>query len=157
MGLILQQTNEGLLATDGIDFSLRYNGDLTDTIKFGYAIDGTWTNSNKFLASPGGDNRECVGFFSVNCGSIQPEFSMSNRFTFTFDEIYNLSLRHRFISSVQQEPLDIIENGEAFIGISPLFGQVDFTRIPAENYFDLSGQWDISDNVAFTGNRSEPV
>lgn len=149
LGLILQQTNSGALATDGIDVAVRYSTDLTDNIGLAMSFDGTWTNKNTFRASPTSVNRDCLGFYSVNCDP-QSEFAFSQRTSLTFEEDYTLSLRWRYLSGVEQEPLDIAENGEAFIGDSPLFGAVDFTEIPAEHYFDLSFQWDVSENVLFT-------
>ncbi len=149
-GLVLAQSNLGTIATDGIDVSLRYNTDLTDMIGLALSFDGTWTNKNTFQATPTAIDRDCVGFYSVNCGSPQSEFAFSQRTSLTFDEDFTLSLRWRYLSSLEQEPLDIAENGPAFIGNSPLFGDVDFTQIPAESYFDLSGQWDVSENVLIT-------
>lgn len=148
-GLVLAQSNLGTIATDGIDVSLRYNTDVTDMIGLALSFDGTWTNKNLFQATPTAINRECVGFYSVNCNP-QSEFAFSQRTSVTFDEDYTLSLRWRYLSAVEQEPLDIAENGAAFIGNSPLFGDVDFTKIPSESYFDLSFQWDVSENLLFT-------
>lgn len=148
-GLILQQSNLGTIATDGIDLSVRYGTPLTDNIDLSMSFDGTWTNKNLFQATPTSINRECVGFYSVNCNP-QSEFSFSQRTSLTFSEEFTLSLRWRYLSGVEQEPQDIIDNGQAFIGNSPLFGDVDFTQIPAESYFDLTGQWDISENVLLT-------
>jgi len=149
-GLVLQQSNLGKIATDGIDVSLRYNTDISDMIGLALSFDGTWTNSNTFQATPIGLDRECVGFYSVNCGSPQSEFAFSQRTSVTFDEDFTVSLRWRYLSALEQEPQDIIDNGEAFIGNSPLFGDVDFTEIPSESYFDLSFQWDVSENLLFT-------
>ncbi len=149
LGLILQQSNLGTIATDGIDVAVRYNTDLTDNIGLAMSFDGTWTNKNTFQATPTSINRECINFYSVNCNP-QSEFAFSQRTSLTFDEDYTLSLRWRYLSGVEQEPQDIIDNGEAFIGDSPLFGNVDFTEIGAEHYFDLSFQWDVSENVLFT-------
>ncbi len=149
-GLVLQQSNLGTIATDGVDLSIRYSTDLTDNIGLAMSFDGTWTNKNTFQATPIGLNRECVGFYSVNCGSPQSEFAFSQRTSLTFEEDYTLSLRWRYLSALEQEPQDIIDNGAAFIGTSPLFGEVDFTQIPAESYFDLSFQWDVNENVLFT-------
>ncbi|PHR19133.1 MAG: TonB-dependent receptor [Sphingopyxis sp.] len=149
-GLVLQQSNLGKIATDGIDVSMRYNTELTDMIGLGLSFDGTWTNSQTFQATPTSIDRECVGFYSVNCASPQSEFSFSQRTSLTFDQDYTLSLRWRYLSAIEQEPLDKVNNGPAFIGNSPLFGDVDFTKIPAESYFDLSFQWDVSENVLFT-------
>lgn len=150
-GLILDLTNQGTITTDGIDVSVRYQTELTDNIGLNLSFDGTWTNSNKFEASPISLDRECVGFYSVNCQSIQPEFSFSQRTTVSFWDEFDLSLRWRFLSGVEQEPEDILNgNGPAFQGNSPLFGDVDFQKIPSESYFDLTGQWDISENVLLT-------
>ncbi|WP_422342640.1 TonB-dependent receptor domain-containing protein [Parasphingorhabdus sp.] len=149
LGLVLAQSNLGTIATDGIDVSVRYSTDITDMIGLSMSFDGTWTNKNLFQASPTALNRECIGFYSVNCNP-QSEFAFSQRTSVTFDEDYTLSLRWRYLSGVEQEPQDIIDNGEAFIGDSPLFGSVDFTEIPAESYFDLSFQWDVSENVLLT-------
>lgn len=149
LGLVLQQSNLGTISTDGIDVSVRYSTDITDSIGLALSFDGTWTNENLFQATPTAINRECVGFYSVNCNP-QSEFAFSQRTSFTFDEDYTLSLRWRYLSGVEQEPLDIANNGPAFQGTSPLFGEVNFQEIPAESYFDLSFQWDISENVLFT-------
>ncbi|MGB5722930.1 MAG: TonB-dependent receptor [Parasphingorhabdus sp.] len=149
-GLVLQQSNLGKIATDGVDVSLRYNTDLTDNIGLALSFDGTWTNKNKFQATPTGLDRECVGYYSVNCGSPQSEFAFSQRTSLTFEEDFTMSLRWRYLSALIQEPQDVVDNGAAFIGNSPLFGDVDFTKIPAESYFDLSGQWDVSENVLIT-------
>jgi len=149
-GLILQQSNLGKIATDGIDLSLRYKAELSDMIGLALSFDGTWTNSQTFQATPTSVDRECVGFYSVNCASPQSEFSFSQRTSLTFDQDYTLSLRWRYLSAIEQEPLDIANNGAAFIGNSPLFGDVNFTKIPAESYFDLSFQWDVSENVLLT-------
>ncbi|MEP3226103.1 MAG: TonB-dependent receptor [Parasphingorhabdus sp.] len=154
-GLLLNQSNLGRIATDGIDLSVRYGTDITDSIGVNFAFDGTWTNKNTFQAFPGGLNRDCVGFYSVNCGSIQPEFTFTQRTTVTFEEEFSLSLRWRYLSSTEQEPLDIFNgpnggNNPAFQGNTALFGDVDFQQIPSESYFDLTGQWDISENVLLT-------
>jgi iron complex outermembrane receptor protein len=149
-GLVLQQSNLGKIATDGIDVSARYSTDITNNIGLALSFDGTWTNKNKFQATSTGLDRDCVGFYSVNCGSPQSEFAFSQRTSVTFDQDYTLSLRWRYLSGIEQEPQDILDNGAAFIGNSPLFGEVDFTKIPAESYFDLSFQWDVSENVLLT-------
>lgn len=149
-GLILQQSNLGRVGTDGIDVSAQYKTDLTDTIGLSLSFDGTWTNRQTFQATPVSVNRECVGYFSVNCGSPQSEWAFTQRTSLTFNEDFTMSLRWRYLSSLKQEPLDIEENGPAFVGESPLFGNVNFGRIPDEHYFDLTMQWDLSEHVLLT-------
>lgn len=148
-GLFLNASNLGLIETDGIDFALRYGFDLTDTVGLSLSSNATWTFANTFQATPTGLNRECVGFYSVNCNP-QSEVVVDSRVTASFDDFVSLSLRWRYLSGVEQEPQDIIDNGEAFIGNSPLFGDVDFTQIPDESYFDLTGQFDVTENILLT-------
>lgn len=150
-GFLQNLTNLGRLYTDGIDLRVNYGTDLTDDLTLNLSFEGTWTNENVFQAIAGESvERDCVGFFSVNCGAIQPEFVFNQRTTLNFMEDYSLSLRWRYLSGVEQEPLDIADQGAAFIGNSSVFGDVDFTQIPAESYFDLSFQWDVMENVLFT-------
>ncbi|MGB3471514.1 MAG: TonB-dependent receptor [Erythrobacter sp.] len=156
-GLLLNLTNLGALQTDGIDLRVNYGTDLTNDISLALNFEGTWTRENRFQAIAGSEdsvNRDCVGFFSVNCNP-QPEFVFNQRTTLSFFDEYSLSLRWRYLSSLEQEPLDALPTedggqGPAFIGESPLFGDVNFTQIPAESYFDLTFQWDVIENVLFT-------
>lgn len=143
-GLFQPLSNLGRLATDGIDAKINYTKDL-GFANWALNAVGTWTNSNKFQATPSSVNRECVGLYSVNCGlsgSIQPEFQWSVRNTLSF-ETFDVSLLWRYIDGVKYE------DGDAFVG--ELDGkQVDFNSIPAEHYFDLTGRFHASDNLTFT-------
>ncbi len=150
-GFLQNLTNLGRLYTDGVDLRVNYGTDLSDNLTLDLSFEGTWTNENVFQAIAGQSvERDCVGFYSVNCGSIQPEFVFNQRTTLNFMDEYSLSLRWRYLSGVEQEPLDIADQGAAFIGNSSVFGDVDFTQIPAESYFDLTFQWDVMENVLFT-------
>lgn len=152
-GLLLNLTNLGRIKTDGLDASVNWGTELTDTIGFDLAVNGTWTNQNRFQAISGSADspfRDCVGFYSVNCGSVQPEFVIDTRSSFSFGDDALLSLRWRYLSGTEQEPLDIASQGPAFIGNTALFGDVDFTQIPAESYFDLTGQFYAMENLTLT-------
>ena len=154
-GLLLNLSNLGTIKTDGIDVSLRYRTDLTDTIGFRFSTDGTWTNRNKFKATPTSIDRECVSYYSVNCGSIQPEFVVNTRATLSFFDELDLSLAWRYLSGVEYEPLQRAQTGDAFIGtlpdgVGPVVGQdVNFNEIGAEHYFDLSARWAATENFEF--------
>jgi outer membrane receptor protein involved in Fe transport len=152
-GLLLNLTNLGRIRTDGIDVAVNWGTELTDSIGFDIGVNGTWTNQNRFQAIAGSEDspfRDCVGFFSVNCGSIQPEFVVDTRTSLSFADDALLSLRWRYLSAVEQEPLDIESQGPAFIGNTALFGDVDFTQIPAESYVDLTAQFYATENMTFT-------
>ena len=165
-GLLAAISNLGTVQTDGIDLAINYRTPLTQGVKLALAFQGNWTNSSTFQAAPGLINRECIGYYSVNCGgaasaaaggsgSIQPEFTWNTRATFTFVDNIDLSVLWRHIDGVRQEPDDIINgNGAAFTGSltgGALAGrQADFTRIPSYDYIDLSTRIGIAENFDLT-------
>lgn len=148
-GVFLPLSNQGTIKTDGIDVALNYTHEF-DWAELNLAFNGNWTNSSKFRSKEGSIFRECVGFYSVNCGapgngttafgsvgSIQPEFSWNARTTLTFDNI-DMSLLWRHISSVDVEPLV----AEQFLE--------DFRHIKAFDWFDLTLRFEPNKNLTFT-------
>lgn len=159
-GLPQPRTNLGRIATDGIDLNFNYTRDFGD-IGFLFNFAGNWTRSSEFQASPTSINRECVGYFSVNCsltGSILPEFSWNARATFTLDRV-DLSVLWRYIDAVEYEGIapDAAARGVTplfsgtITGPSPLAGEThDFNRISAYSYFDLAVRFQATDNFDLT-------
>ncbi|WP_062731550.1 TonB-dependent receptor domain-containing protein [Sphingobium abikonense] len=157
-GLFLGLSNLGTLKTDGVDFSVNYGRDV-GFAKLSLSLTGNWTGSSKFQASPTSLNRECTGYYSVNCASIQPEWQFSQRTTLSF-ETFDISLLWRYIDAVSYEPAAYDDDLAAAIG----FGCADpegadpdgcvvdpeFRKIPAEHYFDLTGRFHVSDNITLT-------
>lgn len=165
-GLFGTTNNLGRLFTDGIDVLMNYNADL-GFASLDWSFVGNWTHSSKFnanAADPDSINRECVGYYSVNCsftGSIQPEYQFSNRFTLGFDKV-DLSLLWRWQDSVQFEPLQLQADLDAALG-SPAdcpdpngadtggcMVNPEFRKIKAAHYFDLTGRFSVSDNLTVT-------
>ncbi len=151
-GFITQSSNLGEINTDGIDLAINYNTDL-GFAGLNLSVNGNWTNSSRFQANPAAIDRECVGFFSSNCGSIQPELSFNNRATLQFDD-FDVSLLWRYIDGVELEP-EVFENG-MFLGSPGSPGAVagspftDFTVIDAEHYFDFTVRAQATDNIEVT-------
>jgi outer membrane receptor protein involved in Fe transport len=166
-GLFLTLSNLGEIKTDGIDVTMNYNTDL-GFAKLGLTFQGNWTRSSKFKATPTAAEgfRECVGLFGQNCGSpggaaadvgsIQPEFSWTQRTTLSFENV-DLSLLWRHISAVQTE------GGNSYNGPVPgtqsavpgapapgTFGTRNFNFFEAADYFDLSTRIGVGDNLTFT-------
>lgn len=138
-GLPQVLTNQGALATDGIDVAVNYQKEL-GFADWSLSVLGNWTNSATFNANasdPDSINRECVGFFSTNCGSIQPELSFTTRNTLSFDDV-DVSLLWRYIDGVEVEPL-VAGN---FLP--------EFEQIGAEHYFDLTVRAQASENLEVT-------
>ncbi len=160
-GLLLNLSNLGTIKTDGIDVSLRYRTDLTDDIGFRFSTDGTWTNKNEFESVPGAGFNDCIGYYSVNCGSIQPELVFNTRATFSFFDQLDLSLLWRYLDGVKYEPRQFdadLAAAEADpagcpdpLGADPggCIVEEDFRSISTEHYFDLSARWMATENFEF--------
>ncbi|MEL4403099.1 hypothetical protein AAEJ42_23000, partial [Shewanella algae] len=74
------------------------------TVKWTLAASGNYTFHSKYQATATSLDRECVGYYSVNCnysGSLQPKYTWSVRNTFTKGSV-DLSLLWRHISSMKQ-------------------------------------------------------
>ncbi|MDO9362860.1 MAG: TonB-dependent receptor, partial [Sphingopyxis sp.] len=141
-------TNSGRLATDGIDVSASWKTDLTDDIALSLSFAGNYTLHSKFRAEAGGLNRECVGYYSINCtsvGSILPKFSFNQRTTVSFGDV-DVSLLWRHISGTKQEPFDADESN--FGSNGPAFPA--FQKIKAFNWFDLTTRAAVTDNFELT-------
>ena len=142
-GILLPLSNLGNIFTDGIDVSANYRQDLG----FGALVlsfNGTWTNRNKFQATPTSLNRECVSYYSINCGSIQPEFTFNQRTTLTVGGA-DLSLLWRYLSPVTYEPAALADDIAA--GGGPL---EEFQRIGAAHYFDLTSRFEVNEHFDVT-------
>ena len=160
LGLPQTLSNQGRLFTEGVDLIANYSRDLGFTkwssgFVLNYAISQTF-NANVFSATP--LDRECVGYYSANCGftgSMQPKWQWSWRNTFTFGKL-DASLLWRHITGMQQEPLDVAANGAAFSGPLPVgFGYregetVDFGKVSSYDWFDLTLRFNVNDNLTFT-------
>jgi len=133
-GVILQLSNLGKIETSGIDFGVAYLFDFADLGRLSWNLNSTYTFENKFQATPVSANRDCVGYYSTNCGNIQPALTINQRLTWSWQK-FDFSLRHRYIDGVEIEP--------AFKGeFLPKFESID-----SYNYFDFTVRAGLSDNV----------
>ena len=164
-GLFGLTNNQGRLYTDGFDLLVNYNADL-GFASLDWSFVGNWTRHSKFnanVASPDSLNRECVGYYSVNCsftGSIQPEFQFSNRFTLGFDKV-DLSLLWRWTDKVTYEPAQLQADIDAAatnpdcpdatgVDAGQCVVNPEFRQIKAKHYFDMTARFNVSDNLTFT-------
>jgi outer membrane receptor protein involved in Fe transport len=162
-GLLANLTNLGRLFTDGVDVTMAYKSDLPFAdAKLNLSFAGNYTAHSKFQAAPGALNRECVGFYSPNCGSpggpglgsIQPKYQFTQRSTLSFGDI-DVSLLWRYIHGVEFEPAQFeadIEGCKDPLGADPDQCAVDprFRSINAKHYFDLTTRIGVSENFDFT-------
>lgn len=142
-GLFVGLSNLGRLATDGIDLTMNYRRDL-GFADLALSFVGNWTNKSTFQSTPTSINRDCVGIYSVNCGSLQPEFQWTTRATLGFEGA-DVSLLWRHIDSFRAE------NGGLFIGTPIGFtSQEDFNTIGSYDYFDVTTRFDLLENLTVT-------
>jgi outer membrane receptor protein involved in Fe transport len=157
-GLFAPLDNLGTLKSDGIDLVMNYSHEFGD-IKWNASFVGNYTIHQKFKATPTGLDRDCVGYYSVNCGftgSLPPKYQWSLRNTFTYGK-WDMSVLWRHISGMTYEPAQAAADGQGLFagtapaGTGPIAGTaVDFNKIPAFDYFDLTLRWNVSDNFTFT-------
>jgi outer membrane receptor protein involved in Fe transport len=141
-GIFLASSNLGRLKTDGIDLTVNYRRDI-GFADLSMALNGNWTNSSTFQATPSSINRECVGQMNPDCGSLQPKLQWSLRTTLGFEKV-DVSMLWRHIDGFSGD-------SEAFKGTINGWGNVDFTKIPSYDYFDLTTRVKITDNLTLTG------
>ena len=99
-GIPLTLSNLGTLETDGIDVTANYRYDFGPA-RLNLNFSGSWTNHQKFKATPTSLNRDCVGFYSTSCaptGSLIPEFYWNARATVSVKAV-DFSVLWRHISN----------------------------------------------------------
>ncbi|MBO6688296.1 MAG: TonB-dependent receptor [Henriciella sp.] len=130
--------NAAELSTKGIDISVDYSFDTDSYGTFGVYSLVTYTDESNFIPLPGEDPIEAVGFYGATVGEPTPEWSFNTRFDWALGD-YGARLRWTRISSVED---DLFANG----GTPDLF----ITGVDAYDQFDLTGFWDVTDNVSLT-------
>ncbi len=164
-GVPIPLSNSGRIRTDGVDVGASYRTGLPffEDTRLSLTFQGTYTRNQEFQSDPTQVPRECVGFYSNNCGfpagSPQPKYRFSQRTTLTFGDI-DVSLLWRYLHSLRYEPRQQQEDIQAAIGrgcVDPTGADpngcvVDprFRSIDAKHYFDLSTRYGITENFDFT-------
>lgn len=149
-GLPLALSNTGNLATKGVDFSVKYAHDL-GPVMWSSSLVGNWTDTSTYQAVTGVSlDRECVGLYSSNCSSIQPDYAFNWRNTFTYDKL-DVSLNWRHIAGAEYENA---ATDKALIGVpsgKPSLGSQNFNKTDDYSLFDLTLRYTITDNITVTG------
>ena len=139
-GLPAVLTNQGTLETSGFDLTGSYTLE-TPVGPLGWTGVLNYTSESKFQASPTAINRECTGYYSVNCGSLQPEWMANNRFTLrteAFGRDLNVSVLWRYLDEMVTEP----SQAARF--------RPEYTQMDSANYLDVTFQGSITDEFQYT-------
>ena len=166
-GLFAPLSNLGKLQATGIDATINYKRDLGTLFnapaKFNISFSGNHTINAKFQATPTSVDRECAGFYSVNCGpslgEVIPKWTANTRTTLSLGRM-DLSLLWRYIHKVQLEPAQLESDLDAAIaagctdpeGTDPDGCMIDprFRHIKAHNYFDLATRFNVNEHFDLT-------
>jgi iron complex outermembrane receptor protein len=136
-GVVLALDNIGQNQREGVDISATYQFDLADlgadpamgsiALQFNGTVFTDITNQ----PTPVSTRRDCLGVYSVACGGPKPEFKSSTRATWMFGD-FDASVLWNYIGPVDAEAS----------GFLPAFSSIE-----AYHYFDLSGGWNVTDEL----------
>jgi len=140
--------NNAKLETEGVDIQVNYSLDtdfglFDDSSTFSVNWLGTYVIKNDFL--PDNDPNtvfiHCAGNFGPGCGTPDPEFRFTTRFSYASGPL-SASLKWTYYGGTDQG--DIENNGvDATTLSSP--------RLKAKNYFDLTASYDINETYQVYG------
>jgi outer membrane receptor protein involved in Fe transport len=151
-------TNTGYLSTKGFDFEANYQADLDDWGLTGDGslsinLVGTLLNSLTTEPLPGLGSYNCGGLYGVVCGTPNPKWRHKLRVTWSSPWDVDFSIDWRHLSGVAFDANTtntLLGGGPAtYTGCGTLHGVGDCSdaRIPAFDYFDISANWTVRDNV----------
>lgn len=151
-GPFLALSNLGRIKTSGFDFALNAAQDF-DFGQIALGVNATYTEQNLFQATPLSINRECVNFYSINCGTPQPDIFVNTRLTYSSpSRDTDISLLWQYLANTQIEPR--APNPQLPVGEPTTGGPANvfpaFARIPAFSYFDLALRQRVMDNITAT-------
>lgn len=140
-GVSLPTSNLGKLRTTGWDLGAFYGMDLPSNYGgLSFFANVNYVTKWDFQATPTSINRDCISFYSVNCGAGIPEWKANARATWSVSD-FDVSLLYRYIDGMEVEPLA----AESVGGFLPAF-----SKIGSYSYWDLTGAWQVLDNVRLT-------
>jgi outer membrane receptor protein involved in Fe transport len=137
-GVNLFTTNLDYRLAEGVDFSVDTDWDLAEFGELSVGFFATLQTANESQSSATTPVIDCLGRFGNDCQPT-PELRFNQRTTWRKGP-YTASLLWRYF-------------GEVDIQDSQRAGTFDaFETIDAQHRFDLSGSWDINDNVTLSAN-----
>lgn len=151
-GPTLALSNLGTIKTSGFDLALNAVQDF-DFGQIALGVNATYTQENLFQATSLSINRECVNFYSVNCGVPQPDIFVNTRLTYSSpSRNTDVTLMWQYLANTQIEPAaptPQLPTGEpTTAGPATVFPA--FQTIPAFSYFDLALRQRVLTNLTAT-------
>jgi len=142
-GFITDTTvNEGQLSTKGIDLKASYRVSMARLGSLLFSFEGTHAQNLETTPVPGFGSYDCVGFYGATCGAANPKWRHVFNATWStpWDGL-DLNVRWRYIGADDSEQTS---SNPFLTGTSFAAGH---SHIPAFNYIDLTGTFNIYKNV----------
>jgi outer membrane receptor protein involved in Fe transport len=135
-------TNIGTKEAEGIDFNFGYSGvEIGRAGSLNFSLVGTYFDKLVTDPIPGiVESYDCVGFHSSVCGTPTNEWRHMARVSWVTPWDVDVSLGWRYYSGV---------TGLAAANVELPAANID-REIPAENYFDLSANWAVTEKASVT-------
>lgn len=146
--------NIGKFEVAGIDFGAQYFIDferllLNKPARLSFSMQGSWYD--KVTTTPiqelPNQKNECVGAFGATCTEPKPTLKMTNRITYAVDRA-SISVRHRFINKVTIDQV-LLPQRQGIAG--PTAADFAAGVLPAQHYFDIAFNYDVTDSVMLNG------
>jgi len=132
--------NEGELRTKGIDVKGSYRQPLPQLGSLLFSLEGTYTQQRQTTPVPGYGSYDCIGLFGGTCGASNPRWRHVFNATWSTPwDGFDLNVRWRYIGASSSEQA----SGNKFLAGTSFA----VARIPAYNYVDLTGTFNIYKNV----------
>jgi iron complex outermembrane recepter protein len=141
-GYVIDTTiNEGEKLTKGVDLKGTYRQPLGGLGSLLVSLEGTYLQSLQTTPVPGFGSYDCVGLFGDTCGGDNPHWRhvMNVSWSTPWDGL-DLNVRWRFIGPDSSE----LTTSNTFLHGTPY---LPLSHIPAFNYIDLTGTFNIYKNV----------
>lgn len=137
-----RNANIAAFETSGIDVGASYTHSLGSLGSASFEFTGTWTH--KFFIDPGGlsISYDCGGLYGQVCGFAVPRWRHNARATLAMRNGLSLSLMWRHVSPVP------VDTDAAFQLFQQVYNPVA-QKIPAQEYFDLTGQLEVARRLTF--------
>ena len=153
----IRNANTGSQKTSGVDFAVRYTlqagfgfPGLAETSSFDFSTNFTWLDEftlTPIAAFPNIKNY-CAGAYGPTCGQPLPKWRGTSRVTWNVGDL-GLSLRHRYIGKVTTDRYLLpLRSGAAN---APALSSFAYPVLQAQNYFDLSFNYDVTKRLQFYG------
>ena len=145
-GYVIQENyNLGTALNSGIDVQLNYKLDLPPGLgDLVFGLTGTYLLHNETTPLPGSPTYDCAGLFGFTCETVNPRWRHLLRTTWETPWHVSASLTWRYIGAVSEDN----NSSDPTLHFST-FNGYDYLNagIPAFNYLDLEGTWNINENV----------